>query len=299
MGMPPHDNLTSPVLSHLRDALAHVQAADTPPMSEAEARAVYDLCELIHHGIRIRARDPEQPIQLSTNLSEIPEDLLVAIVAALPSHVDIARVDCVSRAFHCGRSMPFPFPPQASAVEQALRLRAVIAQREPPPTRGATQQLLWEEHVALANPPQVVSSGEMHCAFIIGGQLNTCGTETADVEDALGLLGHGIGETRLPMRLAHPTPVPSLQDVRVRSVSASERHTLVLSAAGAVFSFGVGYYGQLGHQHCQEQPSPRAIEALSGVRACAVAAEACHSLVLSEHGHVVMAARLKPMLTAR
>ena len=56
-----------------------------------------------------------------------------------------------------------------------------------------------------------------------------------------GLLGLDINVLRVP------TPVPSLAGTRVHSVAAGHDHTLVLTEAGTMLSFGSGAEGRLGH----------------------------------------------------
>jgi hypothetical protein len=78
----------------------------------------------------------------------------------------------------------------------------------------------------------------------------------------------------------------------VVAVSAGEYHSLVLTEAGAVLSFGGGGQGagnsRLGHGDGEEQHTPtKAIEALSGEHVVAVAAGRLHSLVLTEAGAVL------------
>ena len=73
----------------------------------------------------------------------------------------------------------------------------------------------------------------------------------------------------------------SMAGGRVVSVAACEHHSLVLTEAGAVFSFGEGE-GSLGHGDMEEQRTPKVIEALSGERVVAVAAGSQHSLVLTD-----------------
>ena len=107
---------------------------------------------------------------------------------------------------------------------------------EPAPDGSWTQALLWGERLDRASPPQPIAAGWFRCAFIdAAGALLTCGAADPDNDGAApGVLGHGEGVTRL----AVPTPVPSLQSVRIRSVSAGMFHTLAVSDAGAAFSFG-------------------------------------------------------------
>ena len=84
-----------------------------------------------------------------------------------------------------------------------------------------------------------------------------------------------------------PTPVPSLQGVRIRSVSAGF-HTLAVSEAGALFSFGGNANGQLGHGDAGpiNVLVPKRVEALRSVCVAAVSAGTAHSLVLAASGGV-------------
>ena len=64
-------------------------------------------------------------------------------------------------------------------------------------------------------------------------------------------------------------------------------HTVVLTAGGAVFTFGSCDHGQLGHGDEQGQLSPRRVEALAGHRVIRVAAGGDHTAVLTEGGVVL------------
>ena len=69
--------------------------------------------------------------------------------------------------------------------------------------------------------------------------------------------------------------------------SAGGAHSLVLTEAGAVLSFGHGVDGCLGHGDDEDQRTPKVIEALRGERVVAVSAGNVHSLVLTEAGAVL------------
>mmetsp|Transcript_75075 Transcript_75075/g.207074 ORF Transcript_75075/g.207074 Transcript_75075/m.207074 type:complete len:132 (+) Transcript_75075:100-495(+) len=91
-------------------------------------------------------------------------------------------------------------------------------------------------------------------------------------------LGHGDGEDQLT-----PKVIEALAGVKVRAVAVGE-HSLVLSEDGVVYSFGEGRYGKLGHANKEGQRTPKAIEALQGVRVSSIAAGAQTSLAVAASG---------------
>ena len=109
---------------------------------------------------------------------------------------------------------------------------------------------------------------------------------------ALGLGGTALCRTATRERGVVRTallPTPLELPERMRAVSAGLGHSLVLSDAGAVFSFGCGREGQLGHgTNDNDHTTPTHIEALRGVRIGAISAGASHSLAVDEC-HVVYA----------
>jgi len=86
--------------------------------------------------------------------------------------------------------------------------------------------------------------------------------------------------------VAVPTVVAGLAAVRMASVSAGGYHTLALSYQGIVYSFGCSDGPAWSRGDDEDQQTPRAIEALQGVRAGAVSAGDRHSLVLGIDGLV-------------
>ena len=79
-------------------------------------------------------------------------------------------------------------------------------------------------------------------------------------------------------------PISSLTPLPIIDVAAGSHHTLALTAAGEVYSFGVGRRGQLGHANNSNQLLPKRIEALEKVRAVRVYAGGDSSAVLSDEG---------------
>ena len=74
---------------------------------------------------------------------------------------------------------------------------------------------------------------------------------------------------------------------RVVAVSAGDKHSLALTADGAVWSWGNGGFGELGHGDEQNQLLPKKIEALAAQRVVAVSAGYVHSLALTADGAVL------------
>ena len=77
-----------------------------------------------------------------------------------------------------------------------------------------------------------------------------------------------------------------LAERRVVAVSAGSQHSLAVTADGAVWSWGFGGLGQLGHGDQQNQLLPKKIEALAGQRVLAVSAGQSHSIAITADGAV-------------
>ena len=101
-------------------------------------------------------------------------------------------------------------------------------------------------------------------------------------EESKGQLGHGNLKGRRV-----PKVIEALSDRRVVAIAAGGAHSMVLTDAGEVLSFGEGKHGQLGHGDEEDQLVPKVIEALSDRRVVAIAAGGAHSMVLTDEGGAV------------
>jgi len=105
-----------------------------------------------------------------------------------------------------------------------------------------------------------------------------------------GLRDIGLGYAPDPQTASQLTPkmVDALSQDRVVGVALGGTFALAVTNDGAVFSFGNGWYGALGHGSLESEVLPRRIEALTqtGRRFVAVAAGDCHALALTEGGHL-------------
>jgi len=96
-----------------------------------------------------------------------------------------------------------------------------------------------------------------------------------------GQLGHGDMQGQLL-----PKKVDALAGRRVVAVSTGYAHSLALTADGALWSWGWGGQGLLGHGDVQLQLLPKKIEAFAGQRVVAVSAGLNHSIAITADGGV-------------
>ena len=187
---------------------------------------------------------------------------------------DIARVAAVSLLFHALLAL--------EGIRLWVQERGFELPAQPEDEGCAVRWLCFSALLRESNPPARVAAGLLHSLFIDGeGRLSSCGSEP-EGEPGL-LLGHGDGVWRLNT----PTRLPStLGGERAVSVSASALHSLALTAGGAVWSWGNGVDGRLGHGDMQDQWQPTKVEAFAGQRVVAVSTGPFHSLTLTADGAV-------------
>ena len=141
----------------------------------------------------------------------------------------------------------------------------------------AQNQLLPKKIEALAGQRVVtVSAGGSHSiALTAGGELWSWGS------GVFGKLGHGDEQRQLL-----PKKVEALAGQRVVAVSAGACHSLAITADGAVWSWGAGGEGRLGHVDQQGQLLPKQVEAWVDRRVVAVSAGDDHNLAITVNGAV-------------
>ena len=90
-------------------------------------------------------------------------------------------------------------------------------------------------------------------------------------------LGHGGTDSeRTPRRVA------SLEAVRCSAVACGASHTICVDVDGAVYTWGHGLGGRLGHGSEDDEPIPRCVEALAAQHVRAVAAGEAHCAVRTD-----------------
>ena len=122
----------------------------------------------------------------------------------------------------------------------------------------------------------VSAGGYQSFALTSSGALWSCGV------GAYGRLGHGDQQNQVLAK-----QIEAFAGQRVIAVSAGDVHTLAITADGAVWSWGSGRTGKLGHgTDLSNQWEPKKVEALASKRVVAVSAGYCHSLALIADGVV-------------
>ena len=233
-------------------------------------------------------RRPPPDTPPPARLLDLPTDLLERALSRSESPADIARVAAVSRLFHASL---------AEGIRVWVQERGFELPTQPEGEDCTVRWLCFAALLCESNPPARAAAGSTHSVFIDGeGRLSSCGTAAVDEEDEEdedgeeeeeaqfpGLLGHGKGV----LQLMTPTRLPSLLGgERAVGVAASGLFSLVLSADGAVWSWGCGWQGLLGHGDEEDQWQPKKVEAFAGRRVVAVSAGGMHSLALTSDGSV-------------
>ncbi|KAJ0041685.1 hypothetical protein NL108_008462, partial [Boleophthalmus pectinirostris] len=130
------------------------------------------------------------------------------------------------------------------------------------------------EHVQhLSDLPlvQVAAGGEHSFSLSLSGAVFGWGNNSC------GQLGLGDTTDR-----DSPTVVHYLNTKKTCLISCGLSHTAVLTKDGAVFTFGSGQHGQLGHNSFRDELRPRLIAELLGAKVKQVACGRQHTLVMTE-----------------
>ena len=137
--------------------------------------------------------------------------------------------------------------------EPTISFRRVHMER-PASGHGGGSQARATASAALAGCIEV-AAGRVHSLFLArDGTVFSCGGGWD------GALGHGD-----EVSCAVPRPLTGFGRIRVESVAAGDGHSMALSAGGgAVWSWGWGRHGQLGHNDRRNSLMPKRIAGLGG-----------------------------------
>uniref|UniRef100_A0A3P9J348 X-linked retinitis pigmentosa GTPase regulator n=1 Tax=Oryzias latipes TaxID=8090 RepID=A0A3P9J348_ORYLA len=140
---------------------------------------------------------------------------------------------------------------------------------------GKESQASSPQEVGVGRPISWVSCGYYHSAFVtVDGALYTFGERDSG---KLGLGTEQLSGHRVPQR------VKSIKEA-VKQVACGGGHTVALTD-DAVFTFGLGQFGQLGHgTFIFESRLPRLVEHFKKGRVCQVACGENHTAVITDDG---------------
>ncbi|XP_018517718.1 probable E3 ubiquitin-protein ligase HERC3 [Lates calcarifer] len=122
---------------------------------------------------------------------------------------------------------------------------------------------------------QISAGGEQSFAISVSGGVFSWGRNDC------GQLGLGDMTDRHT-----PTPVHCLNMKKTIHISCGKDHTAILTKDGAVFTFGSGQYGQLGHNSFTDELCPRLVAELLGAKVTKIACGRHHTLVLTDSKRV-------------
>jgi alpha-tubulin suppressor-like RCC1 family protein len=226
---------------------------------------------------------------LPLTLLELPPDVLLLLFCRLDLR-SLMRI-----AATCSMLYRDPQTRPMTLVEEALRERAAARGYMSPmrlPEAGVTS---WVQHLAWLERRRdeawVPLAARTYCSFFVaeGGQLMSCGTEDdmySDVHGGVneGVLGHGdLNDDDFVLKT--PSLLPSMADIRITCVSAGEGFNAAVSAAGDVYTWGVGEKGQLGHGDQKRSIIPRQVSAFADHRILSIATSD-HCMAVTERGEV-------------
>lgn len=97
-----------------------------------------------------------------------------------------------------------------------------------------------------------------------------------------GQLGHG----EMDRNELVPKIIDALQGVRIKAVGAGDSHVLAVADSGELYTWGVGFYGCLGHGDESSLTTPKLVEKLRGEKITAVTGGAFHSMATTEDGRL-------------
>nr|XP_020460096.1 probable E3 ubiquitin-protein ligase HERC4 [Monopterus albus]XP_020460097.1 probable E3 ubiquitin-protein ligase HERC4 [Monopterus albus] len=122
---------------------------------------------------------------------------------------------------------------------------------------------------------QIAAGGEQSYALSVSGGVFGWGRNDC------GQLGLGDKTDR-----CKPTAVRYLNRKKTIYISCGKDHSAILTKDGAVFTFGSGHYGQLGHNSVCDELRPRLVAELWGAKVTRIACGRHHTLVLTDSERV-------------
>ncbi|UJR38108.1 hypothetical protein I4U23_030788 [Adineta vaga] len=114
-----------------------------------------------------------------------------------------------------------------------------------------------------------IACGAYHSLIVSkSGTVFSCGLNSS------GQLGLGDTDTR-----EWPSNVKALQQQKVTYAACGEKHSVIITIDGGVFSFGAGMHGQLGHNSINDELLPKKISELMGSEVSQITCGRSHTAI--------------------
>ncbi|CAF4157074.1 unnamed protein product [Rotaria sp. Silwood2] len=119
------------------------------------------------------------------------------------------------------------------------------------------------------SPIVYIACGAYHSVIVSkSGTVFACGLNSS------GQLGLGDTDSRV-----WPSNIKALQQQKVTYAACGEKHSVVVTLDGGVFSFGSGIHGQLGHNSTNDELLPRKVSELMGSEVTEIACGRSHTII--------------------
>eukprot|EP00735_Rhodelphis_limneticus_P006448 TRINITY_DN1885_c0_g1::TRINITY_DN1885_c0_g1_i1::g.14121::m.14121 TRINITY_DN1885_c0_g1::TRINITY_DN1885_c0_g1_i1::g.14121 ORF type:complete len:611 (-),score=132.46,sp/Q9FN03/UVR8_ARATH/32.30/3e-57,sp/Q9FN03/UVR8_ARATH/37.42/9e-56,sp/Q9FN03/UVR8_ARATH/34.86/2e-50,sp/Q9FN03/UVR8_ARATH/38.04/7e-46,sp/Q9FN03/UVR8_ARATH/37.10/4e-33,sp/Q9FN03/UVR8_ARATH/37.36/2e-07,RCC1/PF00415.13/0.0013,RCC1/PF00415.13/5.4e-13,RCC1/PF00415.13/3.6e-16,RCC1/PF00415.13/3.8e-16,RCC1/PF00415.13/0.0064,RCC1/PF00415.13/5.7e- len=156
--------------------------------------------------------------------------------------------------------------------EDLIHRSIIVDMGTPRPDPIQTDVLVPSQLDTLPGTATQISCGYAHSAAIVGGKLFTWGLND------YGQLGIGLS------RSSESAPVEVSLEAPAIAVSCGQSHTAALTNDGALYTWGWGFKGRLGHGDDRSEPEPRRVDALADVKIVSVACGSYHTAALDHSG---------------
>lgn len=214
---------------------------------------------------------PSDPIDvpLSLSLLDIPADVLLCIADALDA-VSLARFAATNTSLN------------PLALQTLVQREAAVGRVYPScPPRNLSSWVPYIARLQSRRPDswKPVAAGRYSSFFVAeGGKLMSGGWEWHDAILGQFSVRRNVG--------APPTQLPSMEGIRIVNINHGGAFCAAVSAAGAVYTWGLGTKGQLGHGDKESMYEPNVVRGLEAHRVLSVATGHAHCIAVTESGDV-------------
>ncbi|XP_061678044.1 RCC1 domain-containing protein 1 isoform X2 [Syngnathoides biaculeatus] len=145
---------------------------------------------------------------------------------------------------------------------------------------GCTDALIGESFLVLAFPDRFES-------WHMDNDEKTTPVWSMEIKTTSDSAGPSLNLPLIPdgyIAINPPFYLPLSPHLKATRLAVGAEHSVLLSASGAVYTWGLGSHGQLGHGGLSSEEHPRVVEALWGMTMSSVATGGWHTVCVSDGG---------------